>query len=704
MGVDWLRSCHTSVWRFYKNSPDALTVGRFYFCDPNAPALPYAHDFYSATWTHGDEQSPLRTGPVQDAKRPWFNGSLDINFPPPRALGSAAQFDGDLVLPADVNHRTLRAGIPDLCWIAAGVPFVDFDLVADLNNCCLRSMYARLIELLYADDTDPITEFFATWLGEHVIPSFFPVEGLLPAMAIVVTPVYTIVVCSGTDNFQQLAMQAFYGLIPPANQGNVRTNNVWFQLAQTITRRLNDLGSNALAPIVFAAHSYGAAGCSILSILMRKFDPARRIHLLTFGMPKPTDSAGQAVLETITQKHVYNFGDLVPNVPFSTEQLAPLIGTTGAAIADAWGLWVGAPEYTRQTVDGTKTLGPLEPLSTGYILPLVIRALTGQPIAAVAPHLIDEYLRRSCLQCNCPRWPFEESTWEILFPIGCPPAALELTALVSAEDELELTALVPAIEELELTALVPARALLGLEIPPLLPAFGQVVLTAQVPAIEELELTALVPAIGDTGLADPTLLFVSVGLGGWTIAETSLGLTSPITSPADALLGLHGRTLLDIALGLDAIIPAIGNIGLDESTPAYGHLGLGIDIPRCAGCPDIIPPTVLHFTIACPALPAIDGYSFPVPLVSVSGGLCNWFLDFTPAPGGDVAALFEVDPAYPGYVYSRVFYRTTGGDTYDTLVVFVTDFACYPMFAAFSALLIKNGIPTADVMDWSVAE
>ena len=160
MAVDFLRSCHSSSWRFYENDPSITTRGYYYFVPARTPFLPYPHDFYSGTWSQHDPAHTSTTGPVQEAPRPWRDGELEISFPPAQALGSESDFSDGLQYPEDINDTELRAGIPDLCWINAGVPFLALDTVSDIKNCCLRTAYARIIQLVYEEDWITIGVFF----------------------------------------------------------------------------------------------------------------------------------------------------------------------------------------------------------------------------------------------------------------------------------------------------------------------------------------------------------------------------------------------------------------------------------------------------------------------------------------------------------------------------------------------------------------
>ncbi len=243
--VDFLRSCHSSEWRFYKNDLSKRTKGRFYFAPKVAKGLPYVHYFFSATWSKGDGYFPNQMGPVQEAPRPWFKGNLTISPPPDTAFGSPPQFTDGLDFPRNVNALTLREGIPALCWVQVLAPFLPFDQAGNIGNCCVLAAYARVISALYDDDFTRVSAFFSAWLGAGVSVTFYDEAGLDPAMCIVSSSVYTMVFVSGTANYQQLATQAWDGGFGPSNQGAFSTLPVWMQLSNLIVARVTEDGGPA---------------------------------------------------------------------------------------------------------------------------------------------------------------------------------------------------------------------------------------------------------------------------------------------------------------------------------------------------------------------------------------------------------------------------------------------------------------------------
>lgn len=48
--MDMLRSCYRSSIRPYRDRPDILVLGRWYFCKRGAKAIPFTHVFTSLNW------------------------------------------------------------------------------------------------------------------------------------------------------------------------------------------------------------------------------------------------------------------------------------------------------------------------------------------------------------------------------------------------------------------------------------------------------------------------------------------------------------------------------------------------------------------------------------------------------------------------------------------------------------------------------
>jgi len=441
--VEMLRSCHSSEWQFYRNAPEVRTPGRFYFVAEDTPALPWYHDFFSATWTENTDDPPRLTGPVQDAARPWNNGRMDIAPPPAVPLGSSFDFERGLTYPEQQNSAELRAGVPVTCWTQAGAAFLPFDPVADLTSCPLRLAYARVIDCLYNSEDAVIVDFFAEWLGPGATVSLFPVAGGFPAMAIVSSADYALVFLSGTANFQQIAMQALTTLSGPTPVDGFSTLFLWNTFANLVFNRLLNAGVSDPTPIFIAGHSYGAVSAALIAARIRAASPARQVALLTFGLPKPGDIRLIRLLAQVRAVHVANRGDLVPHLPPNALECFQFPLIVNAALAALWSQWAQGDPWILIDANGDEEENLLPSLPGNVLAPIITAAVLGDPIPTIGPHLIGEYIRRMAIRCNNPRWPLTLAAWQILFGqfafpgagvrLGGrfgPPAVIEATAAV----------------------------------------------------------------------------------------------------------------------------------------------------------------------------------------------------------------------------------------------------------------------------------
>jgi len=122
--VDYARSCRNGTWRLFRNRPDVLTRGRFYFVPEDTPHYPGFHHFGSANWTedkYAPPDEPL-LGELYDAPRVYSKGDLGVTPPPPVALGDSECFAGGEVNYPPPAGRTFVMGVDTRCWSDQGLP------------------------------------------------------------------------------------------------------------------------------------------------------------------------------------------------------------------------------------------------------------------------------------------------------------------------------------------------------------------------------------------------------------------------------------------------------------------------------------------------------------------------------------------------------------------------------------------------------
>lgn len=120
--VEWSRSCFTSSWRLFRNRPDVLTSGRFFFAPDDTPFYPGAHLFFSRDWV-SDEIGEDWLGEVKGASRRYSKGSLGLPHPPPILVGERRCIAEGDTFPPDQGGSLLARGINSRCWTDAGLPF-----------------------------------------------------------------------------------------------------------------------------------------------------------------------------------------------------------------------------------------------------------------------------------------------------------------------------------------------------------------------------------------------------------------------------------------------------------------------------------------------------------------------------------------------------------------------------------------------------
>lgn len=414
LAVDWLRSCHKGTWRFYEGRPDVLTRGRFFFVPHDQPHLDTEHWFSSCTWDLHVDRPADALGEDPSFGYPWTNGFRGFPLPPLTPLGTPAEFL-QMEYPPLTLERTNYGGIDSRCWTQHGIHPAAAAICA-LENCNLQLAMSRCMELVYDQADVKLADFFHAWLGDDVSCTYIPVAGNFPAVELVLHPSLIICVVSGTDNFQQLALQCFDALQGPTNVGPFSTVPFWSNAAVWLNGQLVALMAPANVPILFVGHSYGAALSVILSARMKQFQPARDICLMTFGLPKFGDLRLRNLLDAINAVHLVNDGDIVPLVPPNIADLQPFENFIGDALTFLWGQWQGPRLVLALSEDGTTTPRPPLGLTTNDYFPLIVQAILGQPMPAVAAHQPTSYTNR--LQRQCPLddcGPIPPDAWKILF-------------------------------------------------------------------------------------------------------------------------------------------------------------------------------------------------------------------------------------------------------------------------------------------------
>jgi len=413
--VDWLRSCHSGTFRFYANNLSIRTRGRFYFTAPDAPFLPFPHDFGSATWRVGDEAPPLHVGEDDTLQMPWSPGRLGVRFPPLTPVGSRAEFSGSLTWPFAEPDRTSILGVDSRCWTNVNEPLAAPEEICALDSCCYQAAMVRLMQLVYTGDWVTLETFFRAWIGPQATFAHFEQEGISPAQFLVIHPKLSIAVISGTTTFQQFATFAFEAQQGPTDQGIFSALPVWNEQATLTDFRLTAAGADPLELVLLVGHSYGAAISQSLASRYIHATADRDVCVFTFGSPKPGDSRMRALLKEANTISLSNTGDLVTILPPSKLELLPFAGLVSVATALAWAKWTRPPVNFQIQADGSGAYVDPPIFDAQVLFDLIVDVINNQPLDIIVPHRTAEYLRRLLLRCPAPCWPMTPELWQILF-------------------------------------------------------------------------------------------------------------------------------------------------------------------------------------------------------------------------------------------------------------------------------------------------
>jgi len=314
-----------------------------------------------------------------------------------------------------------------------------------VHQCKTQSFYARVIELMSRDE---VTEFVALieskTHGQCQI-NWHPSDGTLPAIVTIIHPDYAVAIADGTRNFQQIALQGLFFLQGPQNFGQFATMPLWHTAGQTILQTLKDDGYNFNGSVCFVGHSYGGAAACIAAIKLGVPNDRARRDVLTFGMPKPGDQRLVDRLHARQAVHLVNHDDIVTILPPDLILLNPVAAVLGQFVNSLWPDWVKPFDQQRQAFNGSLQFADADAPDFDTLLNVVESAINNVPLDPVAPHYIQEYIKR--LRKRCPD------------PVA---GALVLTDPRPAGGVLRLVDVRPAEQRLRLVDVAPAQGAIRL--------------------------------------------------------------------------------------------------------------------------------------------------------------------------------------------------------------------------------------------------
>lgn len=337
-----LRSCYQSLWSLYRDRPDILVPGRYYFSPPGTPAYPFPHNLGSRNYTSDFDYSIPGLGERGlPAKTHYDKGTRPGVLPLPRMVGSQDCIElGETTLPpanliinyvpGDNFYQQANPGEFDLgmrspagCYEPSIVfPFDKKNLPLyieskiDPNSRQVQRTICEVIRLSYGGTMLFARNTLINHLGYYtaevgIDPSGDPINGAV----IATNNDFTIIAMPGSTNAGQWLAQIMSFTGPPLNFGRYGTTQFWENAANAQMTRLQTLGDGPTKPILVAGHSYGGAVACVLAAKLLIANPGRDVRLLTFGSPKPGDIRLRELMSRSIRLHFANPLDPVPVCP-----------------------------------------------------------------------------------------------------------------------------------------------------------------------------------------------------------------------------------------------------------------------------------------------------------------------------------------------------------------------------------------------------
>lgn len=376
-----------------------MREGFYYFAKTGTPFYPGLHNLGSRDWTAGEQHTEPILGEYS-GERQWVRGD-----PPARRTLPVLVGDPDCIANGE------RAGLPIVidqsadCGKISPPPCYgpEDDLLADTNvlDCVFAKKSADIISAAYTDLPLAVAKANILLGPDATVSSFSQPSATIPAGVIGQVGATAVVWITGTTNFQQLVVQAFYFATGPINQGLYSASALYEAAANAIAAEINAAGAGTATRIVLAGHSYGGAVAMVLAAKMLIANPGRRVELLTVGAPAPGDKRLVDLIDALRQTHYADERDPIPFMPPRGLTFAALVVIIGPLLALLWPTFVRPPRVRTITEDGRLVDELTEDLPDDLIYITSLAIAAGLSVPNFQNHRAEWYAYWLCNACKC---------------------------------------------------------------------------------------------------------------------------------------------------------------------------------------------------------------------------------------------------------------------------------------------------------------
>lgn len=434
--VDFVRSYIRGKWRLYPTRPDLLTDAFLYKPPDGTRAVNAMHPFGSANWNKDKNIYPYTAvGQQFYAGAQWYDGTPPENLPPNALPWPDSDLSADLT-PAD--PPIVRGNFDERCFTVFH-PGVDLDpeqfFDPDISDCCWQRVLARLCELLVRPDPTDVLEFSNAvqllWPGAAI--NINPGNSVVDRIALVKDDRRQIIFRVGTQSWGEIFLQSFHLNQRAVDRGAFSTSGDWFEQSTDDIDYLDDVGYDDTLPTWFVGHSRGGAVNWLTARRLTDPFPARRVQVLTFGVPKVGDDDCVRRGNIRDSRHLANVGDPIPFIPPRQPLWEFLIPLYGLVNYNAMGTWQPFPIYQRVGGGQRPQLIIPNDLAWEDLADMIGEILAGRVPDPVAQHFMASYVAALAVCCSRPHFPFSDELWQTLF--GLPDNAIG-GVVVSGRGEL----------------------------------------------------------------------------------------------------------------------------------------------------------------------------------------------------------------------------------------------------------------------------